>query len=1287
MRKHGQLVATVVCLALAAGLIAAVTMLPATDSTPEPAKPTTETYSQLERAVRTNALHSILVHSDSGKATAFYNDGHFADVVLPGDDGDFLRRAADSGAEVEVVGGSEGGSSGFPIASLLMPLLLIGLIGFFVLSQRRARQNGGGMGMPDTSLRKSTRVDEVPRERFANVAGCDEAVEELAEVVAFFHDADRFRRLGARPPSGIILHGEPGTGKTLLARALAGEAGVPFFAVSGSDFMEKFVGVGASRVRELFGKARAHEEGAVVFIDEIDAVGRARTSSDVNGEREQTLNQLLVELDGFSVHDKVICIAATNRLDVLDPALLRPGRFGRHVAVPLPSAAGRASILRLHARSRPLAAEVDLEAQARMMGGLSGAELAEVVNEAAIMAAREGAPAIASTHFAEGYLRVLAGPKRRSAPIAEGELEVIAAHEAGHVICAEYAEQYEKAQQVTIEPRGRAMGLAVYGQSDRALHDPEYLHEAMVATLGGRAAEQTVFGRISSGAANDLQKATALARRAVEELGFSPRFGHVVAGASQSEGSRAVIDGEVERMVAEAYADALALLAEHRDQLDRLSTRLVEQQVLERVDILTAIGKVVKLPKRTPAQAPHGRAKRREPETRLRVGEAGRRRGGGRARAGRREGRPRHELDRLVSPARARRPLARPALRGHVARHRGSGACARARRRAPRRAAAPRYRRRRGRPDRAGRLAREGRRRRAHPREACRRSRRALRRHRLLRQARAPAAPARAARAGTGRDPADARSAWSRDPPRRAAQPGRQPDRRLPRADHRSPLALGLPRRNPGRRRARALPARTRRRGARRPRRRRRPAISLVRPRRRRPRLIPSPLPRSEETAVSIEPARIPESTSVARGHTAQTKRRKANGTLVLGGGFGGAYVARLLGKEGATIVSPESSMLYTPLLPEVAAGALEPRHAVIPLRMMAPYADVVRGRLVALDDDAQVATIETDRGPLELEYDRAVLALGAVPRHLPIPGLEDHTLDFKDLGDAIYLRDHVLRQLDAADQEPDDAERHLTFVFVGAGYAGVEALAELKVLVEDSLRHFPRLRELPRRWVLVDAGPKILQEVPGGLGDYAALQLQKRGVEIRSGTTLEAVDAAGVTLSDGSRIETETVVWTAGITANPLLRVLGVPVDERGRVVVDSSLRVAGRTNLYAVGDCAAVPNEATPGRVDPPTCQHALRQARRVVKTLRGATKPYRYRSLGQCATLGRDKGIALVLGIRVRGFLGQLFARWYHLRQVPLVSRRVRVLADGMISVFFRRDMADMGSIVPSPRDRRA
>jgi NADH dehydrogenase len=408
--------------------------------------------------------------------------------------------------------------------------------------------------------------------------------------------------------------------------------------------------------------------------------------------------------------------------------------------------------------------------------------------------------------------------------------------------------------------------------------------------------------------------------------------------------------------------------------------------------------------------------------------------------------------------------------------------------------------------------------------------------------------------------------------------------------------------------------------------------------------------------------------------------RTARNGTLVLGGGFGGAHVARSLGRAGATIVSPESSLLYTPLLPEVAAGAIEPRHVYVPLRMMCPDAEHLRGRAVAVDETAKTVTVETDLGPVQVGYERLVVALGSTARMLPIPGLAEYSIPFKGLGDAIHLRNHVLRRLDLAEADPANADRHLTFVFVGAGYAGVEACAELFQLVHETRRHYPALRDLPQRWVLVNAGPRILAEVPERLGDYAARQLSRRGVEIRSDTSIAAVESGSVRLSDGSRIRTDTVVWTAGVVPNPAVAGLGLPLDERGRIVVDARLQVAGRGDVWALGDCAAVPNAATPSRFDPPTCQHALRQARHLAKVLTGSRRTYGYKSLGEGATLGRDKGIARVFGVQLRGLLAATVVRWYHLRQVPLLSRRLRILADSTISGFFRRDIAELGTIEP-------
>jgi NADH:quinone reductase (non-electrogenic) len=403
-------------------------------------------------------------------------------------------------------------------------------------------------------------------------------------------------------------------------------------------------------------------------------------------------------------------------------------------------------------------------------------------------------------------------------------------------------------------------------------------------------------------------------------------------------------------------------------------------------------------------------------------------------------------------------------------------------------------------------------------------------------------------------------------------------------------------------------------------------------------------------------------------------------GTLVVGGGFAGAYVARLLGKRGATIVSPENFMLYTPLLPEAASGTLEPRHVVVPLRQMCPHAELLLGRATALDVARRRVRVETEEEVITVGFDNVVIALGAISRTLPIPGLTDHAVGFKSLADAIHLRNHVLRRLEAAASAPNEAHRRreLTFVFVGAGYAGVEALAELADLVRDALRFYPTLRDEPQHWVLVDAAPKILPEIPMPLGDYAARQLARRGVDIRVGTTLESVEPHAAVLSDGDRILTSTVVWTAGVRANPANERFGLPLDERGRIKVEPSLLVEGVEHVWALGDGARVPNLATPGRYDPPTCQHALRQARRVVRNLHGERKPYRYRMLGQVATLGRYKGIAQIPGALLRGFPGWFVTRTYHLYQLPLVTRKLRVVVDWTASLFFRRDIAELGTL---------
>jgi NADH dehydrogenase len=413
----------------------------------------------------------------------------------------------------------------------------------------------------------------------------------------------------------------------------------------------------------------------------------------------------------------------------------------------------------------------------------------------------------------------------------------------------------------------------------------------------------------------------------------------------------------------------------------------------------------------------------------------------------------------------------------------------------------------------------------------------------------------------------------------------------------------------------------------------------------------------------------------------ATPRREAAGGTLVVGGGFAGAYVARLLGKRGATIVNPDNFMVYTPLLPEAAAGTLEPRHVVVPLRQMCPHAELLLGVARERDPENRTVVAETLGGTYEIGYERLVVALGAIPRTFPIPGLAEHGHGFKDVADAIALRNHLLRSLEsaAARLDPEEAERDLGFVFVGAGYAGVEALAELEDLAREMIRRwYPTLRGIRQRWVLVDAAPRILAEIPQKLGEYTHHYLEKRGIEIHVGATLESFDEREAVLSDGTRVPARTLVWAAGVRASPDLERLGLPLDDRGRVIVGPTLQVEGTDDVWALGDGAAVPNSRTPGRVDPPTCQHALRQARRLAKNLTRPPKPYGYRMLGQVATLGRYKGIAELPGLQFRGFLGWFVARTYHLYALPTFRRKVRVVTDWTVSLFFRRDIVELSAL---------
>jgi cell division protease FtsH len=481
-----------------------------------------------------------------------------------------------------------GGGPSFGLLMLLaLPALLVVAVAV-ALARRRTPQTQDRSGRTTESAQAVGSAT-----RFGDVAGCDEAVEELAEIVEFLREPSRFAAVGARMPHGVILHGPPGTGKTLLAKACAGEATVPFFAVSAAQLVEIYVGTGPARVRDLFVRARREPGGAVIFFDEIDAIGRARSGGPgSSSEHEATLNQLLVELDGFGSSDRVVVLAATNRLDILDQALVRPGRFDRHVRVDLPAERGRLAILRLHARDKPIADPDALVSLARISAGLSGASLENILNEAAIMAARARRDVIEAADLMEGQLRAIAGPQRRDAPLRPDERVAIAWHEAGHALAAELCPTHEKTQRVTILARGQTGGLALYGHGDRALHTPQMLHERMIVALAGRVAEELCTGTLSSGAANDLEVATGLARDAVTRLGFSERARATIPteGWVSSETRRQQIDEEVDRLIADAHEAAMRLLRDHSSLLEALAEALLHEEQLDRPALEAILG-------------------------------------------------------------------------------------------------------------------------------------------------------------------------------------------------------------------------------------------------------------------------------------------------------------------------------------------------------------------------------------------------------------------------------------------------------------------------------------------------------------------------------------------------------------------------------------------------------------------------------------------------------------------------------------------------------------------------
>ncbi|MGE5292205.1 MAG: ATP-dependent zinc metalloprotease FtsH [Micromonosporaceae bacterium] len=504
---------------------------------------------------------------------------------------------------------------GNSLLSLIIGILPFALIVLFFLFMLNQMQGGGSRVMNFGKSRAKLITKDTPKTTFADVAGADEAIEELQEIKEFLQNPAKFQAIGAKIPKGVLLYGPPGTGKTLLARAVAGEAGVPFYSISGSDFVEMFVGVGASRVRDLFEQAKANAP-AIVFIDEIDAVGRHRGAGLGGGhdEREQTLNQLLVEMDGFDIKGGVILIAATNRPDILDPALLRPGRFDRQIVIDRPDMLGRRGILQVHARGKPLTPDVDLETIARRTPGFTGADLANVINEGALLTARMSAKQISMAILEEAIDRVMAGPERKSRVMSEKEKKIIAYHEGGHALVGHALPNADPVHKITILPRGRALGYTMaLPTEDKFLTTRSEMMDQLAMLLGGRTAEELVFHEPTTGAANDIEKATSIARRMTTEFGMSERLGARKFGTGDgepflgremshardySEEIASSIDEEVRRLIESAHDEAWEILVQYRDVLDDLVLQLMDKETLSRDEVMSVFAPVQKRPAR-----------------------------------------------------------------------------------------------------------------------------------------------------------------------------------------------------------------------------------------------------------------------------------------------------------------------------------------------------------------------------------------------------------------------------------------------------------------------------------------------------------------------------------------------------------------------------------------------------------------------------------------------------------------------------------------------------------------
>jgi cell division protease FtsH len=538
-------------------------------------------------------VKSVSINLSAQTVTVTPTSGAPYTIVYPDSKVLDAQLAQHPGVAVDVTSGAS------PWWSSLLPLLLvIGLMAGFMIFMLRRMQGGGSKVMSFGKSRAKRVSVDAPKVTFKDVAGADEAVEELHEIKEFLENPKKFQQLGARIPKGVLLYGPPGTGKTLLARAVAGEAGVPFFSISGSDFVEMFVGVGASRVRDLFEQAKQNAP-CIIFVDEIDAVGRHRGAGLGGGhdEREQTLNQLLVEMDGFEMKDNIILIAATNRPDILDPALLRPGRFDRQIVVDRPDRPGRKLILEVHSRGKPIDKDIDLDALAAQTPGFTGADLANLVNEAALLAARHGKKLIGMAELEEGIMRVLAGPEKKTRIISEKEKAITAYHEMGHALVGHFLEFTDPVHKISVVSRGQALGYTIsLPTEDKFLTTKQELMDTLSMTLGGRAAEEVVFGEITTGAANDLEKATGTAKQMIMRYGMSEELGPRTLGHDQSmpflgrefqqqadysEEIAKQIDDEIRRIIEEAHQRAKDLLVEKREILDRVSKILITRETIE----------------------------------------------------------------------------------------------------------------------------------------------------------------------------------------------------------------------------------------------------------------------------------------------------------------------------------------------------------------------------------------------------------------------------------------------------------------------------------------------------------------------------------------------------------------------------------------------------------------------------------------------------------------------------------------------------------------------------------